>query len=242
MLTGTKTISAQDSRDISSTQQETLGAKAYTKDGRVYRYAKAGTSALTVGTMNEQSAIVANHSNIAVYAAAVAGATEVKATLGATLATKDQYAQGYMLVNDAAGEGIAYLIKGHAAVASAGVIEVQLEEPLKVALTTSSEVTFVANPYKGVIVVPSAATSGGVPVGVSNVAVTAAYYGWLQSGGVCAMLSGTTPQTLGDQVSQEASGVAGSASPAVATCPIYGTALQLGVATEYQLVMLTLDS
>jgi hypothetical protein len=162
-------------------------------------------------------------------------------TLGATLATKDQYKEGYLLVNDGTGEGIMYRIAGHAAAALSSGLDVYLEEPLIVALAVTTEVTLVANKYKGVIVVPSAATAGGVPTGVSNVAVTAAYYGYLQTGGPCAMLSGTTPQTLGDLVSQEASGVAGSASPAVATCPIYGVALQLGVATEYQLVNLQLD-
>ena len=236
-----KLLTAQDIREVSSTQMEDLGSLAITKDGRKYRYAKAGGTALAPGLMNEQSAIVANHSNIAVSAVAAIGATKVSVTLGATAATKDQYKEGYLLVNDGTGEGIMYRIAGHAAAALSAGLDVYLEEPLIVALAVTTEVTLVANRYKGVIVVPSAAVSGGVPAGVANVAVTEAYYGYLQTGGPCAMLSGTTPQTLGDNVSQEATGVAGSASPAVATCPIYGVALQLGVATEYQLVNLQLD-
>ncbi len=240
MLTG-PTITTQDAREISSVKNMDLGTLAYTADGRKYRYARAGAVALTAGTMNEQSAIVANHSNVVVQNTAAIGNTEVRATLGATLATKDQYADGYMLVNDGPGEGIMYAVEGHAAVASAGVITVTLKEPLVVALTTASRVTFIKNPYDGVIIVPSAATANGVPAGVSNVAVTAAFYGWLQTSGYCAMLCGATAFTLGEEVSQGVSLVAGSGSVQLAAAPNYGVAAQLGVNTEYQVVKLTLE-
>jgi hypothetical protein len=237
----TSKIEAQATREISSTQQAKLGTLVETIDGRRYRYAANAAVELAIGLMNEQSAIIANHANKTVTAAVTVGSKQVSATLGATAATVNYYKDGYLLVNDNTGQGAAYSVAGHAAVASSGVITVDLNEPITTALGATSEVTLLANPWKGVIVVPSAATSGGNPAGVNNILVTASYFCWLQTGGVCAMLSGTTPQTLGDAVSQEASGVAGSASPAVATCPIYGTAMQLGVATEYQLVYLRID-
>ena len=242
MFTGTIGISSQDVREVSSVQQMFLGTKAVTRDGRVYRYAKAGASALTVGTMNQQSATVANHTNQAVAVAAAVGATEVSVTLGATAATKDQYAEGYLLINDAAGEGIVYNVSGHAAIGSAGTGVINLAEPIKVALTTASEYTLIANPFKDVVIVPQAATSSGNPAGVANVAVTEAYFGWLQTGGVCAMLASSTPFTLGEEVSQSNNEVAGAGGIQIATAPNYGVAMQLGVATEYQTVYLTIDS
>lgn len=240
MFTGNSQLSAQDIRTIASAQLMALGTIGVTMDGRKYRYAKAGGVTVAPGKMTEQAAIVANHANMTCAVAAV-GSRNVTVTLGATAATKDQYKEGYLLINDVDGEGILYQIEGHPAADSSGTLVVTLKEPIVVALTANSQATLVVNKYSQVIVVPSAATAGGAPTGVPNVSITNAYYGWLQTGGTCAMLSGTTPQTLGDLVSQEASGVAGSASPAVATCPIYGVAMQLGVATEYQLVDLQLD-
>lgn len=240
-LTTGSVVHAQDFRDISSTQEVVLGRRAETVDGRIFRYSLAGGTTLDPGKMNEQSAIVANHANVAVAAAVAVGSTTVTATLGATAATLNQYAGGYLNVNDATGEGISYLIKGHAAVASSGVITVELAEPVKVALTTSSEVTLKTNLYSGVIVVPSAATPGGVPTGVANVSITNAYYGWLQTAGPVSALCGATVFTLGEEASQGASLTAGSFSLKVATHPTYGHAMQLGVSTEYQLVDLTLN-
>ena len=237
----TNIISPQDTKEISLTKQLMYGTRGETPDGRKYRYAAAGVTGLAIGLMNENSAIVAAHSDLVTAVAAPVGYTQITVTLGAAAVVKNYYTDGYLLVNDANGEGCVYLIKGHAAHAGSGNLVVDLAEPVTTAITTAGNVTLVANPYKGVIVVPSAATSGGVPVGVNNIAVTGLYSCWLQTGGACAMLSSTTPQTLGDDVSQEASGVAGSASPKVATCPSYGTALQLGVATEYQVVMLNID-
>lgn len=241
MFTGVIGISAHEIREQSSTQLMALGSKAETRDGRKFRYAKAGGTALTVGTMNEQAAIVANHVNKVVSVAVAVGGTVVAPTIGATAATKDYYAEGYLLVNDAAGEGILYSVAGHPANAGSLAMPVTLNEPVAVALTTSSEVTLMVNKYKGVIIVPQAATSGGAPVGVANVAITEAYYGWLQTSGPCAMLSASTPQTLGEEVSQSNNEVAGAAGIKMAAAPTYGVAMQLGVATEYQVVDLNLE-
>lgn len=179
-------ITVQGVRETSSTQQESLGAIARTDDGREYRYVKNGGTALVAGTLVVPGDVVANHTNIAVAAAAAAGATKVTVTLGATAATANQYKDGFMTVNDAAGEGISYKIAGHPAAASAGSLVIRLEEPLKVALTTSSEVSL-ESPFGSVQVAPTDQLDA--PLGVPNVAVAANNYGWVQTKGICSVLA-----------------------------------------------------
>lgn len=242
-LTTQSVVIDQDFRDISSTQQGQLGNEAQTLDGRRFRYALAGAVALAPGKMNDGATVVANHSNITGGTAAAVGDTKVTITLGATAATANQYAGGYVFSNSTStGQGVGYRIRGHAAIASAGTGVFYLDEPIQVAWTTTTKVTLFPALYSGAVITPSAATAGGPPIGVfTGASLTAAYYGWLQVGGPAPLLSDATVFTLGEEVSQAASGVAGSGSLKVATLPTYGDAMQLGVSGEYKLVALRLN-
>jgi len=232
-------ITDQDARDVSSVKLAALGTKAVTPDGRVYRYAKAGGSDLAPGKLAVNADLVANHTNIVVAAAVAVGATRVTATLGATAATQNQYADGYLTVNDAAGEGIQYKIVGNSATDSAGVIKVQLAEPIKVALTTSSEVTLKQNPWSGAVI--SATDQADQPVGVPNVTIPANYFGWLQTGGECAVLADEAV-TKGLALAI-GTGTAGAVEALDAAGEFQiGVASEALVDTEYRAAYLTLDS
>lgn len=187
MQIGTRQLVSQDLREISSSQQEQIGAVGVTEDGRVYRYAKAGATGLVAGNIQINADLVANHTNRPVAASVAAGSNKVTITLGATGATANQYADGYLTVNDATGEGITYAIEGNDAADSAGTLTVYLKEPVVVALTTSSEVTCKLNNWSGVVI--SIADQADMCVGVPNVVVTANYFGWLQTRGECAVLA-----------------------------------------------------
>jgi hypothetical protein len=187
-LTANSVVYAQDFRDISSTKELPLGTKGFTRDGRIYRYALAGGVTLAPGKLCIDGDLVAHHTNIAVDANVAAGVTKVTATIGATAVTADQYKDGYLVVNDATGEGINYLIDGHSANAGSLPLEVRLVDPIEVALVAStSEITLKANPWSGVLI--SIADQADQAVGVPNVSITNAYYGWLQTGGECAVLA-----------------------------------------------------
>jgi hypothetical protein len=186
MLTGIN-ISAQDARDISSTQEMALGTIGQTRDGRVYRYAKNAAVALGAGKLCINADLVANHTDQLVAVAAPVGSTSVSVTLGATAATEDQYKDGYLVINDAAGEGIAYRVVGHPAHAGSGTLVVEIAEPIKVALTTSSNYTLKYNTWGNIII--SIADQADQAVGVPNVAVTASYYCWVQTRGECPVLA-----------------------------------------------------
>ena len=238
-LTTNSVVYAQDFRDISSTKQMPLGTRGETSDGRKYRYALAGATTLDPGKLCVDADLVANHTNIVVQTAAAVGATQVKVTLGATAATANQYADGYLTVNDSAGEGITYFINGHAAVASAGVITVNLVDPIKVALTTASEVTLKSNPYDSIVI--SIADQADQPVGVPNVTITNAYYGWVQTGGECAVLADEA--VVKGLALTTGTGTVGAVEALDAAGEFQiGVASEALVDTEYRSAYLTIDS
>ena len=245
MLAARMQIFDQDARQVSATQgAAALGQVAETNDGRTFRYGKAGLTALAPGKMNDGAVVVANHVNLVTAAAAAVGATQVTVTLGGTAATQDQYAGGTLWCNaTSTGLGIGYLIKGNPAQATTtGNLIVTLVDPIQVAITTTTKTSLFPALYSGAIVTPSAATAGGPPIGVVTAAsLPISNYGWFQTGGVAPLLSDATVYTLGEEVSQAASGVAGSGSLKVATLPTYGVAMQLGVSGQYQLVNLSLN-
>lgn len=220
----------------SSVAQLDLGAKAV--DGeRVFRYVKAGAVALVPGKLQQAPAIVANHQNIAVAAAAAVGATSVTVTLGATAATANQYANGYMIVNDVNGEGHSYKIKSNPAADASASLVVTLEDGIVVALTTSSEVCLIPNSHNGVIVNPATPTNS--PVGIAIYPVVAGEFGWIQTRGpVSALADGAITVGLGIAPSQS---VAGSVKATATTLDNVGAALQAGVDTEYRTVFVRID-
>lgn len=187
MISQRISLTAQDARQVSDTQIHELGTIAETADGRVFRYSSAGATALVAGKVNSSAAKVANHTNIAVSAAASVGDRKVSVTLGATAATQDQYKDGFLVVNDAAGVGCAYRIEGHTAAASAGALDVYLADRVEIALTTSSKVSLVPNPWSGSIV--TAASTALFANGSNNVAVAASNFYWSQTRGTASVLS-----------------------------------------------------
>jgi hypothetical protein len=181
-----------DLYESSTTQVHRLGERIETTDGRVFRYAKAGASALVAGNVIQSSAQVTTHKVMTPSAAAI-GATSVSATLGATNAvTENQYADGYLIVCTTPGNGYAYRISSHPAAAASAACVFTLAEPLNVALTTSSRVSLQANAFKGVIQSPVTTLTGSV-VGVAVVAAAANEFCWLQTRGVAPVLTAGTP-------------------------------------------------
>ena len=237
-LSGAVQIFAHDIHSTSTTQQHPLGALGMTKDGRKYRYIKAGGTDLDPGKLAVNPTIVANHENMAVASAASVGDTQVTVTLGATAATENQYAGGYLVINDVAGEGIAYLISGHPAADASASLVVTLDEPIEVALTTSSQATLLKHPYKDVVV--SATDQADTPVGIPNITIGDTEFGWVQTGGVCSALADET-LTIGKELTIGSS-VAGALELKDAVDePCVGVAVQAGVDTEYRAVYLNID-
>ena len=210
----------------SSTAYHKLGEEYVNGSGR-FRYAKAGASNLVAGNWIQSPAQVANHQNIAVAAAAV-GATSITVTLGATAATANQYAGGQAVVTITPGLGQAINISGHPAADSGATLVLTLEEPLRVALTSSTRIDLVPNLYNGVIQVPVTTLTGTV-VGVATYIITGAEYGWLQVGGLCgALIAGTPGVGLGVGFPTSAAGAAVIDDAATAGFVTAGTMVSTG--------------
>jgi len=238
MFSGMIQLASSDAHSSGDTQENPLGTLAMTPDGYLYRYALAGGVTLDPGKLCVPAAIVANHENMSVASAVAVGATKVTVTLGATAATANQYKDGKLVMNDAAGEGIAYRISGHPAAATTANLVVTLAEPVKVALTTSSQASLIANPWSAILV--SVTDQADMAIGVPNVSITNAEYGWVQTRGVCAGLADETlaigtALTIGSSVAGafEVLDAAGEQN--------LGVSIQAGVDTEYRAVYLMID-
>lgn len=171
-----------------------LGFSA-TYGGQKFRYALAGASALVVGNALQTQVEDVDHDDIAVRATA-AGATSLLITTGASGGALDEneYADGYAVIDTTPGLGYVYRIKSHAAIAAStdGALELVDGESVQVALTTSSKITLVANPYSKVIQHP-VTTATGACVGGAIYPIAAGEYGWIQTGGPGAALIAGTP-------------------------------------------------
>lgn len=180
--------------EYGSTQLCPIGTKMVTRDGRVFRYVKAGASALVVGNVIQAPAQITTHDQLTPAAAAI-GATTITPTLDATNAVvENQYAEGWAVIDTTPGEGYAYPIASHPAAAASAAVALKLpaDAKVQVALTTSSRVTLTPNPYKGVIQCPVTTLTGAI-VGVAVAPIAASNYGWVQIEGACGVLIAGTP-------------------------------------------------
>lgn len=231
-----KTMFSQGIHDQSATAKERVGALRIMEDGRKFRYCKNGAVALVAGIPTEAAAAVANHVNCAVAVAASVGDMSVSITVGATAVTADQYKDGYLQINDGAGEGLQYRISSHPAHAGSGTLVVQLLDPIRVALTTAaSKASLIYNPFSLVV----AATGGSTaPTGIPPIAVTASYYFWSQTGGLgCAYVANGV--ALGQRLTN-GNGLLDVGADDVEPIVGYSVATA-GVTTQYKPVMLTID-
>lgn len=239
MFTASLQLSAQELNTTASTQRHTLGSIGVTADGRIFRYSLAGAVDLSAGKLVTSQAKVANHTNATAAAAAAVGDRTVSVTVGATAVTADQYKDGYLTVIDVAGVGQNLRIAGNTACSSSGTTVVSLQDPLTVALTTSSKVSLVYNPWASTIISASAVAL--FACGVPQLSVTAGYYHWAQTGGMASVLSdGVIGKASGAIISDAVNGaveveVAGTVTQRVGTAP------EATVDAKYYPLYLTID-
>lgn len=236
---GTQTVvQGQDFDAISATKEMRLGTFAETADGRKYRYALAGGTTLAPGKVVVAATVDSNVSNVTVAATVAAGVKKVVIDAGGAIAG-NAYADGYLAINDATGEGHNYSVRGNSTTSGAAELTVYLNDPVKSGLTVDvSEATLTKNPWADVVI--SATDQLDMAVGVPSVSITNAYYGWVQTHGVCAVLADEAI-AIGQQL-VIGTGVAGAVEAQdLVGEQVIGTALVAGVDTEYRQVYLTID-
>ena len=172
-------------------------------DGRRYRFVYNDAVAEVAARLYQSALPITDHRNIAADVSRAVGSAVISATLSTTAAALDLYAEGYVHINDAGAsttqEGYNHRIRrarasgdAHAAVASSGVITVNLEpgESVQVALTTAAEMTFSHNRFRVILIHDSPPTAS--LVGVSPGVAAANRWYWSQVNGEAAVLTSGT--------------------------------------------------
>ena len=233
--------------------EHALGTKMVLPDGRPFYYAKNSSAAITSGGMivDGIAAVAAHDMDVPPTAAQSVGDNTVSLEVPTTDLTKDQYKDGYLIFNDADGEGEVYRIVSHPAHDASDdntVIITIDDEGLQTAITTSTEAQLIYNPYTNVKLIDGDGTMTTGPLGVTTIPVTASYYCWLQTSGIASVAIGAQVGILGDglSVSQE-SGESGLAERAdysdESDLRIIGTAMSVAsVNTDKQVCMLDIRS
>lgn len=236
-LTGAVQLFPADLRaDVASPSTLRVGSLGIADDGTEYRWCKAGGTALVPGKLQQAPAEDTAHQNVVTAAAAI-GADTVTVTLGASAVTANRYAGGWLFITITPGQGYRYSIKSHPAADASATLVLTLEEPIVVALTTASNADLVANPYNGVIVNPTTATSA--PVGAAIWAITAAQYGWIGVKGPHSCLVDDQTIVVGTNVAAS-NQAAGAVEPHTGVQALVGIALTGGATTDYVAVNINL--
>ncbi len=221
-------VNPQDIFSTSSTIGTSLGAQATTGDGRIFRYALAGGTTLVPGTLLQASAEdTTNYQNLAAAATSIGGTQVVMTT--STTATANVLSNGLLVVTTSTGAGYSYGIASNSATSAVAGLTINLNDKIVVATTTGSRFDLIPNPYSGVVINPSTASSA--PVGVAVYPITNAQYGWvLVAGQGAALADGTV--TVGTTL-VASNGTNGAVEPLAGVQAVVGIALTGIATTEY---------
>jgi hypothetical protein len=223
----------------SATKQEELGTKRSLHDGREFVYAQIGASAIATGKLAMMADASTNVINVVPDADYAIGAKVIGLTVTSHTAVENYFEDGYFWVQDGVGEGQCYQIEASTALSSSTALSVTLKEGLRIAITAAgSECSVIQNPAKSVI---TSVDEENFPVGVTVRAMTALYYGWLQTKGRCAVLDDGTLTVWAMVVPGTAAGsVKDLPSTLDIDMPIVGQCLAAGETGSYAMVNLNI--
>ena len=223
----------------SSTQLFPLGT-SLVYGNNVYRYGLLGGTAVTAGKLVQHAAIDSNHANMTATAAVDAGETAISVETGGNDMTLNEYADGYLWVNDVNGEGQTMRVKSNPAhdhSADPSVV-ITTYDPLATALTTSSQLSIIHNPMTGLIVAP--ATETGAVMGATVIDMTADYYGWFCVSGPQALL--TVGTLVVGNIAVRSGGSDGGVAPATDNVLTeIGEVMAVSANTEYSLIWMNIQ-
>lgn len=218
-----------------------LGSRWDLSDGREVRLGQAAAATTVVpGKMYQSAALIADHQNLATTAYQAYSnngntPAKVTVTLGSTAVTANQFRGGFMIVNDATGEGQTLKIASHPAADAAATCVFTLEDaPTTALVAATSEVSLTPPEGSGIIIMPTTAT--GAVFGASLYNIAASAYGFFVTKGLTSVLGDGT-LTIGSAVSCS-NAVAGAVENGVIAQGFVGTCAYTGVDTEYRAVVL----
>lgn len=231
------TIISQGLYATDSNQNQVLGEKAFSNDGRTFRYVKAGAVALVPGNVIQSPAITAAHVNWTPAALSTIGDTTFVTT--ALTFVANEYANGYLVIEKGTlGVGQTLLIKSNPA-ATAAVATFTLTDAVAVTSTGTVTHSLVRNPYNGVIQMP-VTTGTGTAMGAAVAAIPISNFGWICSRGITGVLADGA-QTVGVTAAAVPAAAAGAAKVMAATLFQIGVWCKTTIDTQVTPCYLTLD-
>lgn len=169
-------------------QGHPFGGRMLFADGRVFAYSQAAATAIGAGLLCAQTLNAADHDLLAVAAAVAIGEKVITVTNGGTtVIAVDDFKNGWLHIEDDAGEGHNYLIKTNDGAATGATVTITIFASIQVALTTATTVTLFRNHYSQAIVHPSPPVT--MVIGVTPGAVTASFFHWQQQRGPASVLA-----------------------------------------------------
>ena len=223
-------------------QQHSLGTKAVSANGDIYRYTKINSTAsdLIAGNLQVSLAREANHQNAALSAAAAVGDTLIIPTFGATAVDANEYEEGTLVFNDNSPEGETYSITKHDSNAGSLATNFTITPTLLTDATTASQVSLVRNPWNNPAI-SQLSTERACGVSIVDWDVSAANFGWLKTRGVAGVLVDTNAVAAGlaAAISIATNGAVGSVQGD--DDMKIGQMMETGTATEFNSIYLTID-
>lgn len=237
-----------------------LGMRFDLANGNEVTLVSNGAVALVAGNLIQSEAEVTAHHKLAITVPtaypATAGLKQIYVTNGSTVLGAGKFDGGICHISAGTGIGQSFTIASHGPAANAGKFVVNLEDPITVALDTTSKVTLVQNPYKNVIINPTTATAS--PVGVSLYALATstaatwnattgaketagvAQYGFIQTRGVVSCLVDSTVTNVGYPVGRSAATAGCVGVATLTTVGHIGIAAQTLTSAEQGVIYLAL--
>ena len=245
-------------KSTSTSKERRLGTRLVLPDGRVFYYGYTG-EAITAGKVAMQKATASDHiKDLAIAAAVAANASGIGAitvTNGGSTAISGSayytgirgdvgdYEDGYLFVNDAAGEGQLFPIWRHSAAATSATLTIDLFENdfVATALTTSSEVGLAKSIYNAAEIWDVNDIDGPV-VGVPARDIASGSYGWFQTAGPAAVLTTGTVVVGKHVMTGETDGAMVVIADDSSAEFLIGGVINVAAASEYSLVDLQIRS
>ena len=167
-----------------------LSTRMHVPDGRVFRYAKAGSVDLSVGKLVSSPAREPRHANLSVQANRAIGDRFITVTLTDVGVSANEYEDGLVYVNDGSRQGHVYRLGSHKIAPIGTTLTINLQTSLITIMRPADQVTLIKNSYNGVAV--SQALRAERAVGVPSRDVTTDLFFWAQTFGPVAVLQDGT--------------------------------------------------
>ncbi len=242
-----KMVAAENIFTPTVDQTAMLGAEFTTDDGRTFRYCKNGAVALAKNVMIQSEEI--DTQAIDILQTGKSAAVGVK-LLSLLITTANALADGglvngWIIVNQgtsAIDEGDMYVVKNNTFTSGDTAIDIEIADQggVRNAISATSNITFVKNLYRDVIVKPTTLT--GVMLGATTTIVAINFYFWAQTRGVASVIIDTGDSiVVGEPLGHlDGSGTAGSLGSVstLATDTTVGTAISAAAGADYGIVLL----